>query len=213
MRYEKKGDMKFLSHLEVGRAFSRAFRRAGIHLQYSEGYHPHPKIAFGFALPVGIESRWEYFDAELKGYIKTDETINKLNTELPSGLKAISAEFISSGTRSISDITNRVKFLISLQSALYSQHSIEKKFKDFFLQDRVIIDRIRKDGVKKIDIKPLIESIKIIGHERELLKIEMVFNVLNGKLLQPIEVLQNLLSTDIGTAVLSVEKAGVVFTD
>lgn len=209
IRYEKKDDMKFLSHLEVGRAFSRAFRRAGISLQYSDGYHPHPKIAFGFALPVGIESRWEYFDAEVKGYIMTDEIINKLNTELPSGLKAISAEFIPSGTRSISDITNRVTFLISLHSALYSQQSAEERFKDFFLQDKVIIDRIRKDGVKKIDIKPLIESIKIIGHERELLKIEMVFNVLNGTLLQPIEVLQNLLSPNVGAAVLSVEKAGI----
>ena len=209
IRYEKKGDIKFLSHLEVGRAFSRAFRRAGIHLQYSEGYHPHPKIAFGFALPVGIESRWEYFDADVKGHILTDEIINELNTELPSGLKAISAEFISSGTRSISDITNRITFLISLQSALYSQQSAEEKFKDFFLQDRVIIDRIRKDGVKKIDIKPLIESIKIIGHEGEWLKIEMVFNVLNGTLLQPIEVLQNLLSPDIETAVLLTEKIGV----
>src|SRR3989338_5193117 len=94
IRYEKKGDIKFLSHLEVGRTFSRAFRRAGVHLQYSEGYHPHPKIAFGFALPVGIESRWEYFDADVKGHILTDEIINELNTELPSGLKAISAEFI-----------------------------------------------------------------------------------------------------------------------
>lgn len=209
IRYEKKDDMKFLSHLEVGRAFSRAFRRTGIPLQYSDGYHPHPKIAFGFALPVGIESRWEYFDAEVKGHIMTDEIINKLNTELPSGLKAISAEFIPSGTRSISDITNRVTFLISLHSALYSQQSAEERFKNFFLQDRVIIDRIRKDGVKKIDIKPLIESIKIIGHERELLKIEMVFNVLNGTLLQPIEVLQNLLSPNVGAAVLSVEKAGI----
>ena len=209
IRYEKKGDIKFLSHLEVGRTFSRAFRRAGVHLQYSEGYHPHPKIAFGFALPVGIESRWEYFDADVKGHILTDEIINELNTELPSGLKAISAEFISSGTRSISDITNRITFLISLQSALYSQQSAEEKFKDFFLQDRVIIDRIRKDGVKKTDIKPLIESIKIIGHEGEWLKIEMVFNVLNGTLLQPIEVLQNLLSPDIETAVLLTEKIGV----
>jgi len=209
IRYEKKGDIKFLSHLEVGRTFSRAFRRAGVHLQYSEGYHPHPKIAFGFALPVGIESRWEYFDADVKGHILTDEIINELNTELPSGLKAISAEFISSGTRSISDITNRITFLISLQSALYSQQSAEEKFKDFFLQDRVIIDRIRKDGVKKTDIKPLIESIKIIGHEGEWLKIEMVFNVLNGTLLQLIEVLQNLLSPDIETAVLLTEKIGV----
>jgi len=213
IRYEKKGDIKFLSHLEVGRTFSRAFRRAGVHLQYSEGYHPHPKIAFGFALPVGIESRWEYFDADVKGHILTDEIINELNTELPSGLKAISAEFISSGTRSISDITNRITFLISLQSALYSQQSAEEKFKDFFLQDRVIIDRIRKDGVKKTDIKPLIESIKIIGHEGEWLKIEMVFNVLNGTLLQPIEVLQNLLSPNVGAAVLSVEKVGVEWKD
>ncbi|MBI3815198.1 MAG: TIGR03960 family B12-binding radical SAM protein, partial [Nitrospinae bacterium] len=115
IRYEKKGDMKFLSHLEVGRVFSRAFRRAGIPLLYSEGYHPHPRIAFGFALPVGIESSWEYLDAEIGGYLDAEEFVKQLNTKLPIGLKVISAEPVPSGARSISDITDKIIFSVGLQ--------------------------------------------------------------------------------------------------
>jgi radical SAM family uncharacterized protein/radical SAM-linked protein len=213
IRYEKKGDMKYLSHLEVGRAFSRAFRRTGAPLSYSEGYHPHPKIAFGFALPVGIESSWEYFDAEINAHIKTDEIIDRLNKELPEGLKTISAEFITSKTKSISDTTNKVKFLITLQSEEYSKQSIEERFKDFFLKDNLIIDRVRKDGVKKIDIRPLIDSAKVETNcKASHFKIEMGLKVLNGTLLQPVEILKNILSPEVENAILSIEKTGVVFS-
>jgi radical SAM family uncharacterized protein/radical SAM-linked protein len=221
IRYEKRGDLRFLSHLEVGRVFSRAFRRAGIPLLHSEGYHPHPKIAFGFALPVGIESSYEYLDAEVGGYIEADEFIKQLNTKLPIGLKVISAEPVPSGARSISDITDKIIFSVSLQlpfkcitgqASAFSLQSMEDKFKSFFLQNSVIIDRVRKDGVRKVDIRPLIDSIKVTEYLEGMLKIEMGLKVLNGSLLQPVEVLQNLLSPDAANAVLSIEKRGIVFS-
>ncbi|MBI5050095.1 MAG: TIGR03960 family B12-binding radical SAM protein, partial [Nitrospirae bacterium] len=51
--YSKTGALKYLSHLEVMRALLRAIRRADIPLVYTKGFHPHPKVSFGPALPVG----------------------------------------------------------------------------------------------------------------------------------------------------------------
>ena len=210
MRYEKKGDMRFLSHLEVGRTFSRAFKRAEIPLLCSEGYHPHPKISFGFALPVGIESSYEYLDAEIEGYINTDEVIKRLNMKLPLGLKITSAKPIPQGVESIPALTDRIIFSININSNKYDKNSVEWKFENFFLQDKVIIDRVRKDVVKKVDIRPLVDFIKVEKRfDNSLLKIDMGLKVINGILLQPIEVLKNLVSPDIETAVLSIEKTGV----
>ena len=58
------GSLRFLSHLDVTRVLSRAFRRARIPTAYSRGFHPMPKMAFGPALPVGIASRAEFLDLE-----------------------------------------------------------------------------------------------------------------------------------------------------
>jgi len=67
VRFSKTGELRYLSHLEVMTALLRAIRRAKVPLTYSKGMHPHPKISFGPALPVGVEGTNEYFDIELPG--------------------------------------------------------------------------------------------------------------------------------------------------
>ncbi|MGQ9779330.1 MAG: TIGR03936 family radical SAM-associated protein [Bacillota bacterium] len=86
-RLAKRGRMRFLSHLDLMRTVARAFRRAGLRLVYSEGYHPHPLFSFGPALAVGIESEAEYFDALLQEDPGTEEEVlGRLNAVLPEGL-------------------------------------------------------------------------------------------------------------------------------
>ena len=60
VQFAKLGKSRFLSHLELVTLFSRVIRRAGIPIRFSEGFHPLPKIVFGPALPVGVESISEY---------------------------------------------------------------------------------------------------------------------------------------------------------
>ncbi|NLG85391.1 MAG: DUF2344 domain-containing protein, partial [Firmicutes bacterium] len=86
-RLAKRGKMRFLSHLDLMRTVARAFRRAGLPLVYSEGFHPHPLFSFGPALAVGIESEAEYFDAVLREDPGPEEEIcARLNAVLPQGL-------------------------------------------------------------------------------------------------------------------------------
>ncbi|MCJ7687309.1 MAG: TIGR03960 family B12-binding radical SAM protein, partial [Desulfobacteraceae bacterium] len=55
LTYRKLGRGKHLGHLELAKVLIRAFRRAGLKLAYSRGYHPMPKVSFFAALPVGTE--------------------------------------------------------------------------------------------------------------------------------------------------------------
>ncbi|MBN1872216.1 MAG: DUF2344 domain-containing protein, partial [Candidatus Omnitrophica bacterium] len=47
---EKKGTMRFISHLDLLRLFQRAARRARLPLKFSQGFSPHPKIKIEPAL-------------------------------------------------------------------------------------------------------------------------------------------------------------------
>jgi len=64
--YSKKGNARWLSHLELMQVFRRAFRRAGLSVEYSQGFHPHMKMSLGNALKVGAESEGETGEVILK---------------------------------------------------------------------------------------------------------------------------------------------------
>lgn len=54
--YSKLGKARFFGQLEIAAAFERAIRRAGLPAAFSKGHNPHPKISFGEALPLGMET-------------------------------------------------------------------------------------------------------------------------------------------------------------
>ncbi|MEK6743082.1 MAG: TIGR03936 family radical SAM-associated protein, partial [Nitrospirota bacterium] len=56
MKFSRIGRVRFLSHLDFMTLFHRTAVRAGVPLAFSQGFNPHPKIAFGPALSVGMES-------------------------------------------------------------------------------------------------------------------------------------------------------------
>jgi hypothetical protein len=50
------GSSRFLSHAETLRVFQRACVRAGIEIQYTQGFNPHPKMSLPLPRSVGVES-------------------------------------------------------------------------------------------------------------------------------------------------------------
>ncbi|MDD5450054.1 MAG: TIGR03936 family radical SAM-associated protein [Candidatus Omnitrophica bacterium] len=85
--------MKFISHLDLMRLFQRAMRRSGVPIYLTKGFNPHPKLSFKRALKLGAESENEeaQFYLEPAG-IAPDEFKERLNKELPEGIKIIHAE-------------------------------------------------------------------------------------------------------------------------
>ena len=61
----------------------RAVRRAGIDLWYTEGFNPHPYLAFAMPLSLGIESEGEPVDIRLEGDMSNEEVRERLNATLP----------------------------------------------------------------------------------------------------------------------------------
>lgn len=54
--YSKLDRARFFGQLEMATAFERAIRRSGLPAAFSKGFHPHVKISFGEALPLGMET-------------------------------------------------------------------------------------------------------------------------------------------------------------
>ncbi len=79
--------MRFISHLDLMRVFSRAARRAELPLFISKGFSPHPKISIKRALKLGIESDNEEAEIILTKIMPLDEFCRRMNEQLPEGIR------------------------------------------------------------------------------------------------------------------------------
>jgi len=85
--FSKKGDMKYIGHLDLMRLFTRAMRRADLPLKMSEGFSPHPRLSLKRALKLGLESESEEGSIVLKLPVENEEFKNRLQEQLPEGIK------------------------------------------------------------------------------------------------------------------------------
>ncbi|MGB7734841.1 MAG: TIGR03936 family radical SAM-associated protein [Thermoguttaceae bacterium] len=65
VRFSKQGDLRLIGHRDLMRCLERLFRRGGLPLSFSEGFHPKPRMSFPLALAVGIEGDDEVMELEL----------------------------------------------------------------------------------------------------------------------------------------------------
>ena len=85
-KFTKNGDMKFISHLDLMRLFTRAMRRAGLPLKMTEGFSPHPKFSIKKALKLGVESDNEEAEVGVREFIRPQELEERLQKQLPHGI-------------------------------------------------------------------------------------------------------------------------------
>ncbi len=90
LNFSKTGRAIYISHLDVNRMMTRAVRRAQLPMWYTEGFNPHPYIAFALPLSLGQSSDCEYMDIRIEGDMTDEEVKDRLNAVLPEGLKIIS---------------------------------------------------------------------------------------------------------------------------
>jgi hypothetical protein len=117
LRFSKGDSVRWLSHLEISRAWARALARAGAPLKYTEGYSPRPKLAFSPALPVGAAGEAEYLDIILKEPLVPEALTAALSRVLPAGLRILNTKNISLDSPSLGAAIAAADYRISLAPA------------------------------------------------------------------------------------------------
>lgn len=161
IKFSKQGYIKYTSHLDMLNIFERAFKRADLPLQYSQGYHPHPKIVFAQALSLGFSSLCEIMDFELKEEFEDDRLVTSLQAMLPEGIDILSIGR-SDGHKSFAARLDSTVYRIEFPEYL---NPAKQDLVDFFKQESIIVEKKRKKrkqkrkktpSVMKVDIRPLI---------------------------------------------------------
>jgi radical SAM family uncharacterized protein/radical SAM-linked protein len=192
LNFTKKGEIRFISHLELAHLFHRAAKRGDLPLCYSEGFHPMPRIVFATALPVGIESLTETVDFELEGSIPPLEVKERLNQTLPPGIEITEAKEILFASPSL-PLRPRSVYWIPLDH-LVSKEEAGGRIKKAFEKKEFFIHQERKGKWRKVDIRPLIERMEVKEDEGKEEKashfgVELVLRIGMGRTAKPTEII------------------------
>lgn len=157
IKFIKKGQIKFIGHLDVMRYFQKALRRAEVDVAYSSGFSPHQIMSFASPLGVGLESNGEYFDVEINTQISSKEFVDRVNAvsipEIQITDVRLLPEKAGNAMASVAAAGYTVRFR---EDRGYKTHDWQQKFREFMEMDTILITKKTKSGTAEIDLKPAI---------------------------------------------------------
>lgn len=159
--FDKIGNMRFISHLDMLRFADRILKRAHIPMKYSQGFHPRPKISLGNPVSLGTEAYNEVMDIELSEEMTNDELMKRLKSFQIEGFNINKIETIVD-KRAIVDIYTNALFEIE------SKKEIIDHLEKFFNQERIIEIKEKKGKIIERDLGE-----RVIEFSRESNKINL----------------------------------------
>ena len=162
---------RFLSHLELSTALIRALRRSSLALVYSSGYHPHPKISFAIATPVGMESREEYMDVTALEYPSTLNLLKKeINSTLPPGIEVIEIKPLSPGAKALAQALYGFVYELYLPADIDEGRLkiIKENMEKFLVSSSFNIQSLYKGKATSKDIRPFVKGMTLNADEKRI---------------------------------------------
>ena len=190
--YTKIEDARYIAHLDLTRVFERAIRRAGIHMSYTEGFNPRPKISFGFALAVGTEGEREYVDIDLQREMELGEVLGRIQEQLPPGIRLLQGQVLTQGAKPLMAVLNAASYRMRVLMALpIDEERLQEAVGAWLAREHVNYSRYSKKGPTDKDIRPWVKRLEGEIHGDEIvfdLEVEMG----NAGSVRPEEVLASL---------------------
>ena len=158
--FKKMGMSRYVSHLDLMRAMTRAIRRANLPLWYTEGFNPHPYMTFALPLSLGMESLCESMDIRVVGESTNEELFDMLKGSMPPGIEIISVDEPQFDPKYIA----YGEFDILFDSEKDAD-KLRSDIEDMLSKDELIVQKLGKKGrhkvLKDINLMEFISDCKV----------------------------------------------------
>ncbi len=148
--FDKYGEMRFISHLDMLRFADRLLKKAHIPMKYTQGFHPRPKISLGNPVSLGTEAFNELMDIELSEVMTNEEVLERMNSVAVPGFRVNKVEtvedkksIVDTYTNALFQITGEKEDIDTLENLFNQDEIIERKEKNGKISERNLGERVK----------------------------------------------------------------------
>lgn len=170
VRYTKEARAAYVGHLDTMEALARALKRCEVRLDYSRGFSPKPKLAFGPALMTGARSTAEYFDMDcVAPHPEPESLVGRLEGQLPEGIRVLSIEPLEAKAPSLGSSIVAQTFEVDerFPGALPPPPELRRRVEAFVRAETAEVTVRKMDGRREItrtlDVRPSVRRAGITG--------------------------------------------------
>ncbi|MCA9492027.1 MAG: TIGR03936 family radical SAM-associated protein, partial [Myxococcales bacterium] len=169
LRISRTGSQRLLTHLESMNGWLRALRRAEVPLSYSQGFHPHPKMAFSSAMPHNEQSIGEVLDLTLVARLDPAELVARLAGTLPSGFGVHGAVEVPLNSASLMSLNHGHDYRVFLPGVTREEAS--RRVAELAAATTLPVERAarpkkgRGRGPTTVDLRPSLVSVELAPTE------------------------------------------------
>jgi len=156
----RKGErLRYISHLDVLRFWERAIRRAGLPLAYSQGYTPHPRLAFASPLPLGFVGESEIMDVTLEERMDIEAFRERLAAETPEDLRLIAASEVATGAPAPQASLAWADYTVEMTGVAPGE--AERVAREFLARSEMMWNSDRRERSRAVDLRAGVSRLSI----------------------------------------------------
>ncbi len=183
IRFTKLDDLRWISHRDLIRLWERLFRRAGVALSMTEGFHPKPRMNFPSALAVGIAGLDEVLEVDFAEEYTADSLRANIAGQLPPGMTLGEIEVLPAPDHKarVQYVTFEIDVPPERQAALADRVT--------WLLGQTSLPIEREGRTKPLDLRPLVADLSLDGGTlRMRLRVESEGSARPREVLQALQV-------------------------
>lgn len=175
IQYRKNGMMKFLSHLDMVRLVERSLRRGQMPLKFSQGFNPHPKIAFAAPLSVGLTSDYELVDIEMTEAIDLAAFKELFPSIFPGGIEFVRAQHLEQ-SKSLMSLVTDCAYAVKVMGSPETLKVFAKMAENVMNKEELNVVKKSKEKRKPdktVNIRPQIKELSVLDQSDEEVVLRM----------------------------------------
>ena len=162
IKFKLSGSLRFLSHAETLKVFQRACVRAGIKIQYSQGFNPRPKLSLPLPRSVGVETDEDLLCLRVARDPNESRIKARLSEQLPNSLSIVDCRLSIVNGKSPIPKPCQATYLITVRQE-YINDELKTRIRRLLASESLNLQRrigTKNSKFKNVDVRPFLKSIE-----------------------------------------------------
>ncbi len=149
--YRKTDRARYLSHMDLNNIIQQGFRRAGISVIYSKGFHPKMLISYPPALPLGMAGTAEWMEFKSLHVFTQKEFLSRINPFLIEGVEFFGLKHLEESDISMNKQISAFVYSLDLRDknvmAAVKNHSLVEETEESYFDhvEKIVNDYAQKN--------------------------------------------------------------------